>query len=139
MAGKRDKPEEIVPKLRQVEVLQGQGRSITDAVRRIGVTQNTCYRWRKEYGGMNRDQLKRLKALEAENQRLRGAVSDLTLDKMILSEAARGNFRGLRAAGDASTMRGRRMACPSAAPAAHWVSTDRRGARFRAAHRTRSG
>jgi putative transposase len=92
MAGKRDKPEEIVLKLRQVEVLQGQGRSVADAVRQIGVTQNTYYRWRKEYGGMNRDQLKRLKALEAENQRLRRAVSDLTLDKMILAEAARGNF-----------------------------------------------
>ena len=87
MAGKRDKPEEIVLKLRQVEVLQGQGLSIADAVRQIGVTQNTYYRWRKEYGGMNRDQLKRLKALEAENQRLRRAVSDLTLDKMILAEA----------------------------------------------------
>ena len=92
MAGKRDKPEEIVLKLRQVEVLQGQGRSIADAVRQIGVTQNTYYRWRKEYGGMNRDQLKRLKALEAENQRLRRAVSDLTLDKLILTEAAKGNF-----------------------------------------------
>jgi putative transposase len=92
MAGKRDKPEEIVLKLRQVEVLQGQGRSIADAVRQIGVTQNTYYRWRKEYGGMSREQLKRLKALEAENQRLRRAVSDLTLDKMILAEASRGNF-----------------------------------------------
>ena len=92
MAGKRDKPEDIVLKLRQVEVLQGQGRSIADEVRQIGLTQNTYYRWRKEYGGMNRDQLKRLKALEAENQRLRRAVSDLTLDKMILAEASRGNF-----------------------------------------------
>jgi putative transposase len=67
MAGKRDKPEEIVLKLRQVEVLQGQGRSIADAVRQIGVTQQTYYRWRKEYGGMSRDQLKRLKELEAKN------------------------------------------------------------------------
>ena len=92
MAGKRDKPEEIVLKLRQVEILQGQGRSIADAVRQIGVTQNTYYRRRKEYGGMSREQLKRLKALEAENQRLRRAVSGLTLDKMILAEAARGNF-----------------------------------------------
>jgi putative transposase len=92
MAGKRDKPEEIVLKLRQVEVLQGQGSSIADAVRQIGVTQQTYYRWRKEYGGMSRDQLKRLKELEAENTRLRRAVSDLTLDKMILAEAARGNF-----------------------------------------------
>ena len=92
MAGKRDKPEEIVLKLRQVEVLQGQGSSIAHAVRQIGGTQQTYYRWRKEYGGMSRDQLKRLKQLETENTRLRRAVSDLTLDKMILTEAARGNF-----------------------------------------------
>ena len=92
MAGKRDKPEEIVSKLRQIEVLQGQGKPIADAVRQIGVTVQTYYRWRKEYGGMNRDQLKRLKELENENQRLRRAVTDLTLDKMILTEAARGNF-----------------------------------------------
>lgn len=92
MAGKREKPEDIVLDLRQVEVLQGQGKSVQDAVRQIGVTVQTYYRWRKEYGGMSRDQLKRLKELEAENQRLRRAVSDLTLDKMILTEAARGNF-----------------------------------------------
>jgi len=92
MAGKREKPEEIVSKLRQVEVLQGQGMSVSDAVRQIGVTQNTYYRWRKLYGGMGRDQLKRLKELEKENQRLRRAVSDLTLDKLILTEAAKGNF-----------------------------------------------
>ena len=92
MAGKRDKPEEIVLKLRHVEVLQGQGKSIADAVRQIGMTQQTYYRWRNEYGGMSRDQLKRLKELETENTRLRRAVWDLTLDKMILTEAARGNF-----------------------------------------------
>jgi transposase-like protein len=92
MAGKRERPEDIVLKLSQVEVLQGQGKSVPDAVRQIGVTVQTYYRWRKEYGGMNRDQLKRLKELEVENQRLRRAVSDLTLDKLILTEAARGNF-----------------------------------------------
>jgi len=92
MAGKRDKPEEIVSKLRQVEVLQGQGMPVADAVRQIGVTQQTYYRWRKQYGGMGRTQLKRLKELEKENQRLRRAVSDLTLDKLILAEAAAGNF-----------------------------------------------
>lgn len=92
MAGKREKPEDIVLKLRQVEVLQGQGLSIGDAVRQVGITQQSYYRWRRRYGGMSRDQLKRLKELETENQRLRRAVSDLTLDKMILSEAARGNF-----------------------------------------------
>ncbi len=89
---RRDKPEDIVSKLRQVEVLQGQGMSIADAVRQIGTTEQTFYRWRKQYGGMSRDQLKRLKELEKENQRLRRAVSDLTLDKQILAEAARGNF-----------------------------------------------
>ena len=92
MAGKRERPEEIVSKLRQVEVLQGQGMTIAEAVRQIGLTQQTFYRWRKLYGGMGRSQLKRLKELEKENQRLRRAVSDLTLDKLILSEAARGNF-----------------------------------------------
>ena len=92
MAGKRPKPEEIVSKLRQVEVLHGQGMSIADAVRQIGITQQTYYRWRKLYGGMGREQLKRLKELEKENQRLRRAVSDLTLDKLILTEAARGNY-----------------------------------------------
>ena len=92
MAAKREKPEDIVLKLRQVEVLQGQGKSVQEAVCQIGVTVQTYYRWRKEYGGMSRDQLKRLKELETENTRLRRAVSDLTLDKMILTEAARANF-----------------------------------------------
>ena len=79
-------------KLRQVEVLQGQGRSVSEAVRQIGVTVQTYYRWRKDYGGMNRDQLKRLKELETETARLKRVVADLSLDKLILSEAARGNF-----------------------------------------------
>ena len=92
IAGKREKPEEIVSKLRQVEVLQGQGMTIADAVRQIGVIQQTFYRWRKLYGGMGRSQLKRLKELEKETQRLWWAVSDLTLDKLILTEAARENF-----------------------------------------------
>ena len=92
MGGKREKPEDIVLKLRQVEVTQGQGKPLADAVRQIGVTVQTYYRWRKEYGGMSRDRLKKLKLLEAENTRLRRAVSDLTLDKMILTEAAGGNF-----------------------------------------------
>ena len=91
MAKKRFKPEEIVAKLRQVEVLQGQGSSVADAVRQIGVTEVTYYRWRREYGGMKTDQFRRLKELEKENLRLRRAVSDLTLDKLILAEAARGN------------------------------------------------
>ena len=90
--GKRHKPEEIIAKLRQVEVMTGQGTSMADAVRSIGVTEVTYYRWRSEYGGMKLDQVKRLKELEVENGRLRKAVSDLTLDKLILKEAAKGNF-----------------------------------------------
>jgi transposase-like protein len=92
MARKIYKPEEIVAKLRQVDVLHSQGMSMVDAIRQIGVSEVSYYRWRKEYGGMKTDQLKRLKELEKENQRLRRAVSDLTLDKVILTEAARGNF-----------------------------------------------
>jgi len=92
MARKRHTAEEIVAKLRQVEVLMAQGRPVADAVRAIGVTEVTYYRWRNEYGGLKGDQVKRLKELETENSRLRKAISDLTLDKMILQEAAKGNF-----------------------------------------------
>ena len=92
MARKRHTAEEIVAKLRQVDVLVAQGRPVADAVRSIGVTEVTYYRWRNEYGGLKGDQVKRLKELETENSRLRRAVSDLTLDKLILAEAAKGNF-----------------------------------------------
>ena len=79
-------------KLRQADVLIAQGAKILDVVRTLGVTQVTYYRWRRELGGLQTDQVKRMKDLELENQRLRKAVSDLTLDKLILSEAAKGNF-----------------------------------------------
>ena len=92
MTNKRPKPEEIITKFRQVEVLMGQGMARLDAIRQIGVVEQTYYRWRKQYGGMGVDQLKELKRLQKENDRLRKAVSDLTLDKLILKEAARGNF-----------------------------------------------
>ncbi len=92
MSKKRYSAEEVVAKLRQVEVLASQGRSVADAIRTIGVSEVTYYRWRQEYGGLKGDQVKRLKELEAENQRLRRAVSDLTLEKLILKEAASGNF-----------------------------------------------
>ena len=92
MTNKRPKPEEIVSKLRQVEVLMGQGMARLDAIRQIGVVEQTYYRWRKQYGGMGVDQLKELKKLQKENEQLRRAISDLTLDKLILKEAARGNF-----------------------------------------------
>ena len=92
MARKRHTAEEIVTKLRQVDVLTAQGRPVADAIRSIGVTEVTYYRWRNEYGGLKGDQVKGLKQLETENARLRRAVSDLTLDKLILAEAAKGNF-----------------------------------------------
>ena len=92
MSRKHPKPEEVVRKLRQVEVLVGQGMKQIDAIREIGIVEQTFYRWRKQYGGMGTDQVKELKRLQKENERLRGAVSDLTLEKLILSEAARGNF-----------------------------------------------
>lgn len=92
MARKRYKPEEIIAKLRQVDVLSSQGMPMADAIRQIGVSEVTYYRWRQEYGGLKSNQVKRLKELETENARLRKAVSDLTLDKLILQEAARGNY-----------------------------------------------
>lgn len=92
MSTKRHNPEEIVTKLRQVDVLVGQGKSGADPIRAVSITEQTYYRWRKQYGGMGSDQLKELKRLQKEKERLRRAVSDLTLDKLILREAAKGNF-----------------------------------------------
>jgi putative transposase len=92
MPRKRHKLEEIVTKLRQVDVLVSQGQGIADAIRQIGVSEVTYYRWRQEFGGLKTEQVKRLKDLEIENTRLRRAVSDLTLDKLILQEASRGNY-----------------------------------------------
>ncbi len=92
MARKRYKPEEIVARLRQVEVLRAQGKTAVEAIRSIGVTEVTYYRWRQEYGGLKGDQVKRLKDLEQENARFRKAVSDLTLEKLILKEATSGNW-----------------------------------------------
>jgi transposase-like protein len=85
-------PEEIVAKLRQAEVLIGQGKTVADAVRAIGVTEPTCCRWRTEFGSLKLDQVKRLKELERESARLRKRVSDLTLEKVILKEAASGKW-----------------------------------------------
>lgn len=92
MPSKKHKPEEIIGKLREVEIVLAQGGTTAEAYRRIAVTEQTYYRWRKEYGGLKTDQARRMKDLEKENQRLRRAISDLTLDKLILQEAARGNF-----------------------------------------------
>lgn len=90
--GKKHKPEEIIGKLREAEIVLAQGGTVADACRRLGVTEQTYYRWRKEYGGLKVDQARRMKELERENARLRQAVSELTLDKVILQEAARGNY-----------------------------------------------
>jgi len=90
--GKRAKPEEIIANLREVEVRMSQGETTGQAVRAIGVTEQTYYRWRKEYGGLKVGQAKRMKEMEKENARLRRAVSDLTLDNQILQEVLRGKF-----------------------------------------------
>jgi transposase-like protein len=92
MPKKRYRPEEIIGKLREADVLLSQGKKVVDVIKVLGVTDVTYYRWRQEFGGMSVSQAKRFKELEKENERLRKAVSDLTLDKMILKEAAKGNF-----------------------------------------------
>jgi len=92
MAKKRYNAEEIIHKLREGEVLLAQGSSIAQACKQLGITDQTYYRWRKSYGGMKVDQAKRLKELEAENARLKRAVADLTVDKLILKEVAEGNY-----------------------------------------------
>ncbi len=92
MAKKRYTPEAIIYKLREVEILQGQGKTVAQAVKQTGVTEQTFYRWRKAYGGMRVDQAKRLKELEAENVRLKRAVADLTVDKQILEDVVEGKY-----------------------------------------------
>ena len=92
MPRKRHSPEQILRKLREVEVALAKGETVARAVRQIEVTEQTYYRWRNEYGGLSIDQARKLKRLELENTRLKRAVADLTLDKLVLKEAAEGNF-----------------------------------------------
>ena len=92
MPRKRYRPEDILSKLREADIHISQGKTVAETIRLLGISDVSYYRWRKEYGGMTTSQVKRLKELEKENQRLRKAVSDLTLDKLILEEAAKGNF-----------------------------------------------
>ena len=92
MARRRHTPEQVIIKLREAEVAIAEGGTVAEAARRIGVTQQTFYRWRTEYGGLRIDQARRLKRLESENSRLKTAVAGLTLDNQILREAAEGNF-----------------------------------------------
>ncbi len=92
MAKKSHSPEQIINKLREAEILLNQGANVGEASRKIGVTEQTYYRWRKEYGGMRIEQAKRLKDLEKENARLKKLVADISLDNAILKEVAEGNF-----------------------------------------------
>jgi putative transposase len=92
MARKGYSAEQIIGKLREAEILLAKGQTVGQVSRALGITQQTYYRWRKEYGGLKVSQARRLKELERENARLRKAVSDLTLDKLILKEALEGNF-----------------------------------------------
>jgi len=92
MRKKSYSPEEIISKLREADILLGQGHTVAQVIKSIEISDVTYYRWRKEYGGMNTSQAKKLRELEKENTRLRRAVSDLTLNKLILKEAAQGNY-----------------------------------------------
>lgn len=92
MSRKRYTPEQIIGMLREAEVGLARGETVGPICRRLGISEQSYYRWRREYGGMKVDQARRLKELEKENARLRKAVSDLTLDKLILKEAAEGNY-----------------------------------------------
>ena len=90
--GKPEQAEQIIPKLREVEVELGRGKTVAEAAKKIGVTEQTYYRWKKKFGGLRIDQAKRLKELEKENSRLKRLLADAELDKAILREAASGNF-----------------------------------------------
>jgi transposase-like protein len=92
MVRKAFQPEQIINKLREAEVLLSQGSTVSEVSRKLGIVEQTYYRWRKEYGGMRVEQAKRLKELEKENSQLKKLVADITLDNAILKEAARGNF-----------------------------------------------
>ena len=92
MAKERATPEQIIAKLREAEVLIAQGKTVAQAAKQVGATEDTCYRWRREYGGMKVDQAKRLKDLEKENARLKRLLADAELDKAILKEAASGKY-----------------------------------------------
>ena len=92
MPRKKHTPEQIITKLRQAEVAMSTGSTVVEAVRQLGVTEQTFYRWRNEYGGLSVDQAKRFKQIEAEKVRLKRAIADLTLDNQMLKDAAEGNF-----------------------------------------------
>jgi putative transposase len=127
MPGKRHSPEQILRKLREVEVALARGEAVARAVRQIAVTEQTYYRWRNEYGGLSIDQARKLKKLELENARLERAVADLTLDKLILKEAAEGNFQALHVAESVLTTFGRYWMFMNAEPAGCWDNQEQPG------------
>ena len=127
MSVKRFAPEEIISKLREAEVYLAQGSTVVEMCKKIGVTEQTYYRWRTEYGGLRLDQAKRLKSLETENGRLKKLVADQALDIAILKEASSGNFWARPSAGRRWSMCGRCWAgrgCRSGGPAGCWASPD---------------
>ncbi|SPH18791.1 hypothetical protein DEA8626_02336 [Defluviimonas aquaemixtae] len=139
MATKRHKPEEIVTKLRQVKVHVGLGMARVDAIREVPITEQTYYRWRKQYSGMGTDQLRELNRLQKENERLSKAVSDLTLDKMILTEAARGNFWAPPVVVPVSTLSAKNWVCRNVGLAGCCVSIARRSTSYRGAGPMKTG
>ena len=128
MPGKRHGPEQILRKLREVEVALARGETVARAVRQIAVTEQAYYRWRNEYGGLSIDQARKLKKLELENARLRRAVADLTLDKLILKEAAEGNFQALHVDESVLTTFDRFWMFMNAELAGCWDSQEQRSA-----------
>ena len=138
MGIKRHGPEEIVAKLRQVEVLVGQGRTQADALREIVVTEQTYYRWRKAYGDMGTEQLRELKRLQKENEHRRRAVSNLTLDKLILAELRGRLLSPARRRWCFDRVHGRHSGSWSGVPAGCWASTARRSGMCRAVGMTKN-
>ena len=124
-AKRKHTPEEIINKLREAVVVVAAGSTVAEASRRIGVSEQTFYRWRAEYGGLRIDQARRLKQLETENGRLKRAVAELTLDNQILRQAAEGNFWAPPAAAAVSNTSGVAWEFPSGGPAGHWGILDR--------------
>ncbi len=120
MARKRHTPEQIIRKLREAEVELAKGLTTADVVRKLEITEQTYYRWRKEYGGLRLDQAKRLKELEKEKARLKKLVADQALDNSILKEAAEGNFSARREGAEPSYMCANGLASPSVGPVACW-------------------
>ena len=131
MARRRFTTEQIITKLREAEVGLAQGKTVVQACKQMGITEQTYYRWRKEYGGLKMDQAKRLKALEKENGRLKKLVADLSLDNQILKEVSSGNFQARRKGGErwyGSKIDGDLGASPNVGPAECWDSRDLRSA-----------